>query len=210
FGTPQSCRGSSTGKFRLPSAACLIFAFCIAAAIASPAQTFTTLVSFDGTNGAYPSAGLAQGPNGNFYGTTYGGGANNEGGTIFETTPAGVLTTFYDFCAQSDCSDGSTPDGLMLAANGNFYGVTESGGVGRGTIFEITPTGQLTTIYSFCFQNPTDCENHPRNPEGTLAQGRNGNLYGTTSNGGNFEFSGPGTVFEITPAGKFTTLYNFC
>ncbi len=222
FGTPQSCRGSSTGKFRLPSAACLIFAFCIAAAIASPAQTFTTLVSFDGTNGAYPSAGLAQGPNGNFYGTTLGTVAvgtvcsNGEPacGTVFEITPAGALSTLYAFCPEGNCSGGGEPLGLTLAASGNFYGITFTGGSsaypGAGTIFEITPAGQLTTIYDFCSQ--TGCGDG-LNPVGTLVQASDGNLYGTTEQGGTnpdcpYE-PGCGTVFKITPKGELTTLHNF-
>ncbi len=179
------------GKFNLARTACIIFAFCIAAGIASPAQTYTTLLSFDGTNGADPSASLVQGPNGGFYGTA--------SPTVFEVTPEGGLTTLYDSV--------SVPLGLTLATDRNYYGMTEGGGAHEdGTIFEITPAGQLTTIYSFC--SGTECET-PTYPEGTLVQGRNGNLYGTTLNGGTAD---AGAVFEITPGGefKFTTLYSFC
>jgi uncharacterized repeat protein (TIGR03803 family) len=78
----------------------------LATAIALPAQTFTTLHSFDGTDGDSPRAGLVQATNGDFYGTTYSGGNQNTG-TLFKITPSGTLTTLYSFCAQSGCTDGS-------------------------------------------------------------------------------------------------------
>jgi len=203
FGAARNRRGSNMRKFSLASAACLIFAFCIAAAIASPAQTYTTLASFDGTDGADPVAGLVQGTDGNFYGTAFAGGTNNEG-TVFKISPAGKLTTLYTFCSQPNCSDGALPNELMLATNGNLYGVTESGGIDQtGTIFEITSSGQFTTIYRFCSQ--PDC-NDGVHPVGPLVQGRNGNLYGTTYQGG---LNGVGTIFELTPASELTTLHTF-
>jgi uncharacterized repeat protein (TIGR03803 family) len=192
----------STGKFGLARTASLLFAFCIAAVIASPAQTFTTLASFDGTNGASSYAGLVQGTNGNFYGTTLGGGTNGEG-TVFDITPAGKLTTLYNFCSQPNCSDGAGPRGLILAANGNLYGITSYQEAGNlGTIFEITPAGKLTTIYRFCSQPECDDGILPS----SLLQASNENFYGTTSNGGT---NGTGTVFELTPKGKLTTLHTF-
>src|SRR5208282_3654441 len=92
----------------------------IATAIASPAQTFTTLASFDGTNGEEPVGSLVQGLNGNFYGTTYVGGVNSSDcdgdgcGTVFEITPAGQLTTLYSFCSQPNCADGEYPAGGLM------------------------------------------------------------------------------------------------
>ncbi len=200
----RSCGARRSGELSLAKTACFIFfVFCITSAIASPAQTFTTLVSFDGADGAYPYAALVQGANGNFYGTTYDGGTHSDG-TVFEMTQAGELTTLYNFCAQPNCSDGAVPYGLMLATNGNFYGITYNGGIDNtGTIFEITPAGQLTTIYRFCSQ--TECDDGIW-PRGTLLQGRNGNFYGTTSHGG---VNGAGTVFEVTAAGALTTLHTF-
>ncbi len=191
-----------------------ILLLCAAMAIASPAQTLTTLVSFDGTNGATPSAGLVQGTDGNFYGTTALGGANG-GGTVFKMTPSGTLTTLYSFCAQTGCTDGTEPlAGLVQATNGNFYGTTFEGGdltcssTGCGTVFEITPGGTLTTLHSFDGAN-----NDGEFPSAGLVQATNGNLYGTTS-GGDLTCTGPhpidcGSVFEITPAGTLTTLYSF-
>jgi uncharacterized repeat protein (TIGR03803 family) len=160
--------------------------------------------------------GVIQGRDGNFYGTTIEGSANNNAicngvgcGTLFKVTSAGKFTTLYNFCSLSNCSDGAIPNGLLLQAeNGNFYGATggdlnvENGpceGPPCGTIFEITPAGKLTTLYSFCLK--TNCPDGAT-PTGSLVQAANGNLYGTTFN--------PGTVFEITPAGKLKTLYRFC
>ncbi len=158
------------------------------------------------TDGGFPYAGLVAGPSGNLYGTTEFGGKHG-GGTVFEITPTGTLTTLYNFCSASGCTDGESPDsGLVLAANGNFYGATFSGGVNGsyGTIFKITPAGALTTLYSFCAQN--GCPDG-KGPQATLVQGAGGNLFGTTVFGG---ASGDGTVFEISPTGMLTTLYSFC
>jgi uncharacterized repeat protein (TIGR03803 family) len=92
-------------------------------------QTFTTVLNFGGRNGDLPEyMSLIQGKDGELYGTTLFGGANNQG-TAFKMTPAGFLTTIYSFCAQPSCTDGNQPAaGLVLAADGNFYGTTEFGG----------------------------------------------------------------------------------
>jgi uncharacterized repeat protein (TIGR03803 family) len=193
----------------------LVVALWLATAIASPAQTFTTLVSFDGTNGAMPDAGLVQGRDGNFYGTTYGGGnvsCSDGCGTVFKITPAGTLNTIYSFCTQPMCGDGSNPTGLVLATDGNFYGTTYHGGNpsctydarGCGTVFKITPTDTLTTIYDFCSQ--TNCTDGAY-PSAKLVQGTDGNFYGTSSEGGAGQCCG--TIFKISPTGKLTTLRRF-
>jgi uncharacterized repeat protein (TIGR03803 family) len=158
------------------------------------------------TDGGFPYAGLVLSSSGNLYGTTEFGGTHG-GGTVFEITPTGTLTTLHDFCSESGCSDGESPySGLVLAANGNFYGATFSGGANGpyGTIYKMTPAGALTTIYSFCSQS--GCPDG-RGPDATLVQGSGGDLYGTTSFGG---AAGDGTVFKITPTGALTTLYSFC
>jgi uncharacterized repeat protein (TIGR03803 family) len=126
--------------------ASVVLATCTAMAIALRAQNFTTLHSFDGPDGANPLwAGLVQATNGDFYGTTSGGGANGNYGTVFKITPSGTLTTLYTFCSQyvdSVCTDGEEPyAGLIEAANGNLYGTTNGGGAnGQGTVFKVTPT----------------------------------------------------------------------
>ena len=175
---------------------------------ALPAQTLQTLFTFDGTDGKEPVGDLVQATDGSLYGSTVqeGAGPYGSGGTIFKITPGGSLTTVYNFCSQSGCTDGSLPRGaLVQAANGNFYGITEFGGADdAGTVFKITPSGTLTTLYSFCSQsNCTDGEN----PYAGLLLANNGNLYGMTYTGGLY---GGGTVFEITPSGTLTTLYSFC
>jgi uncharacterized repeat protein (TIGR03803 family) len=174
----------------------------------------TTLYSFcSQTNcidGKYPTSQLVLGINGNFYGATYGGGANG-GGTIFQVTPGGNLITLYSFCSQTNCNDGSGPGGLMLATSGAFYGVTSTGGANLGgTIFEITPAGKLSTLYSFCSQSNCTDGYGPS----TVVQVASGVFYGITNQGGANCLdglpSGCGTVFEITPKGVLKTLYSFC
>jgi uncharacterized repeat protein (TIGR03803 family) len=180
--------------------ACVVLLFCAATTIASPAKTsFTTLVSFDGTNGADPGfMSLVQATDGNFYGTTGTGGANGLG-TVFKITAGGKLTTLYSFGG----ADGEVPNGgLLQASNGNFYGTTTYGGAnGLGTIFKITAGGTLTLLHSF---NGADGDN----PNAGLVQATDGSLYGTTLGGGGANDSG--TVFKITPGGTLTMLYSFC
>jgi uncharacterized repeat protein (TIGR03803 family) len=169
------------------------------------AQTFTTLHSFDNGDGGNPVASLVQATNGALYGTASSGGANGAG-TVFKISTAGKLTTLHNFCSQSNCTDGYGPVApLIQATNEVLYGTASSGGAnGAGTVFQITAAGKLTTLYSFCSQsNCTDGEA----PLAPLVQASNGDLYGTTSGGG---ANGAGTVFQITTAGKLTTLYNFC
>jgi uncharacterized protein (TIGR03437 family) len=182
----------------------LLFA---AATIPSPAQTLTTLVDFNVSDGQSPSS-LVQGTDGNFYGTTFQGGmGEGQVGTVFKVTPAGTLTTLHNFCSQApSCSDGQYPQsGLIQASDGNFYGTTSGDVEGAGgTIFKITPGGTLTTLYRFC--PPAACADGSW-PLAALIQASDGNFYGTTSHGG---VNDQGTVFKITPAGTLTTLYSFC
>jgi uncharacterized repeat protein (TIGR03803 family) len=193
---------------------CVVLMFCLNAITVLPAQTLTTLTSFNRTDGSGPWS-LVQGIDGNFYGTTQIGGATNAHcsggcGTVFKITSTGTLTTLYSFCAQggNSCPDGDSPyAGLVQGADGNLYGTTNQGGAdcidngGCGTFFEITPAGTLTTLYSF-----TGGANGSA-PFGGLVQAANGSFYGTTALGGAHN---AGTVFTITPAGALTTLYSFC
>jgi uncharacterized repeat protein (TIGR03803 family) len=184
-------------KLRLWKTVLFLWVFCAASEIASPAQTFTTVVNFAGTDGANPATGsLVQGVDGNFYGTTSRGAASGFG-TVFKITPAGTLTTLHSF----DGADGQFPyAGLVQATSGNLYGTTLEGGAGgNGTVFEIAPGGKLVTLHAFDGADGA-------NPAAALVQATNGNLYGTTFGGG---ANGNGTVFEISPGGKLATLHAF-
>jgi uncharacterized repeat protein (TIGR03803 family) len=191
--------------------ACITVLLCVATAIAAPAQTFSPILQFDGTDGASPYlASLTRGAGGYMYGTTPLGGAYGEG-SVFQLTSTGAIVTLYSFCAQSLCVDGQNPDAVvLLAPNGDIYGTTAGGGNnGAGTIFKITSGGTLTTLHSFCAQ--AGCPDG-KNPYGGLILAPDGNFYGTTSVGGNggcaFHY-GCGTVFKITPEGVLTTLHTF-
>src|ERR1039458_2642024 len=210
---------SELGKLDGGKRACAVLTLCAATAIALPAQTVTTLFSFDYTDGSGPTGALGQATDGNLYGPTYGGGAKG-GGTVFKITPGGAETTLYSFCSKGGCTDGSSPSyaGLVQATNGNFYGTTTTGGAnctltgGCGTGFTITPSGKLTTLHSFG-GSPTD----GAFPLAALVQATNGDFYGTTFNGGASSSAdcsligtpGRGTVFKMTASGELTTLHSF-
>jgi len=185
-----------------------LFILCAITAVMSvSAQTLTTLYSFDAKDGAYSSAGLVQATDGDFYGTNSRGGAHGKG-TVFKITPSGTLRTLYNFCPQSGCQDGAFPfAALVQATNGDLYGTTAGGGVhgNYGTVFKITLSGKLTTLYSFCSQS--GCTDGEMPYRSALVQATNGDLYGTTFEGGS---DGNGTIFKITPGGTLTTIYTFC
>jgi uncharacterized repeat protein (TIGR03803 family) len=174
----------------------------------TPRGTLTTLHSFDNAGGCFPEAGLVQGTDGNFYGTTSQGGVGGYcgnlpvgSGTIFKITPDGTLTTLHFFCSLDNCADGRAPYGeLVQAIDGNFYGTTNGGGANgdRGTIFRVTPGGAFTTLYSFCSQ--PNCADGIL-PYGKLMQADDGNFYGTTYEGGT---NGGGTVFRFQPSYALT------
>jgi len=183
----------------------------------APDGTFTNLFFFNGTNGVFPNT-LMQGPDGNFYGTTLGGGAgyidpaHNSYGTVFKVAMDGTFTTLVSFAG----TNGEAPAGLVQGRDGSFYGWTPYGGpayadghpkAGNGTVFKVTPDGTFTTLVFFTGTNGSvpNC----------LLKGNDGNLYGTTSYGGT-GFSRPppgttgyGTVFKLTPDGTLTTLALF-
>jgi uncharacterized repeat protein (TIGR03803 family) len=223
--------------------------------IPAQAQNFTVLYFFQGTTGnigAYPQ-GLVQGTDGSLYGVTHAGGDQFSAGTFFKISTSGTQKTLCKFFDVGACRNAQAPAanlilgkngsfygvdqlgdiirlssrgklkvlyangnnipraGLILASNGNFYGTTVNGGTNnQGTVFEMTAAGKLTTLYSFCsvFQNNA-CQDGAQ-PSFALVQGSDGNLYGTTSVGGNDGVnSGYGTIFKMTLAGSLTTIYNF-
>ena len=156
--------------------------------------------------------GLSFDAKGNLYGGTGGGGDHNDG-TIFQLTPGAhgwTLTTLHSFDGQ----DGGTPNGgLIFDATGNLYGTASTGGkavYGGGTVFEMTPDScgwSFHVPYDFCLQ--LHCPDGSA-PEAGVILDKEGNLYGTTSAGG--EYSG-GAVFELTPGSDGwgeNLLYSFC
>ncbi len=164
----------------------------------SPTGKFNTLHIFADTDGASPQAPLIEGPDGAFYGAAFFGGPHDHG-TIFRITAGGKFTILYNFCSLQKCTDGWGPAaGLILGTDGNFYGTSEFGGTHNyGTIFEITPAGTLTTLYSFCSQ--TNCADGVY-PLAGLAQGTDGTFYGTTWRGGTSKKCTGlcGTVFSLS------------
>src|SRR5579862_1172445 len=179
---------------------------------ASDAQTVKTLASFDGTNGNSPYLmAPLQGFDGKLYGATANGGINActlygssmSCGVVFDTTTSGTVTVLHNF----DGTDGASPDGTLAQdGHGNFYGVTQYGGPntacaafgasGCGTVFKITPRGVFTPLYSFC--SLANCADGA-NPTGGLLLAVDGNLYGATIYGGNYQDCsgyGCGTIFR--------------
>src|SRR5580704_12356660 len=167
----------------------------------------TALTNFNGTNGASPFQTLTLGKDGNFYGTTEGGGTNGEG-TVYKVTTNGTLTSLYSFSPLvSNGSIGTNDTGaepnapLILGMDGNFYGAAGHGGTnGYGTLFKVTTNGTVTAFVTF---NKT---NGATPTVGALVQGPDGNFYGGTINGGT---NNSGTVFKVTTNGTLMPLYSF-
>jgi len=164
--------------------------------------TEKTLYRFTGgADGNIPLAGLVLDSSGNLYGTTIGGGAYGYG-TVFKLTPDGTETVLFSF-QFSESSVGN----LALDSGGNLYGVTgnaHNGGAGGGSIFKLTSTGTKTVLYSFTGPDGDG-------PSGVILD-KQGNLYGTTANGGVGAGCVPvgcGVVFQVTPNGTEKVLYNF-
>jgi uncharacterized repeat protein (TIGR03803 family) len=158
--------------------------------------SLTTLFSFTLGfigNGVLPFAGLLQAIDGNLYGTAAAGGTG--GGTVFKITLTGKFTVLYSFCAQPNCTDGSSPGELVQATDGNLYGVTYAGGTdvndcygsGCGTIFSITPRGGFTTLHSFYPPDGTQ-------PEAAMIQDTTGLFFGGADGGGS---NGHGTIYSL-------------
>src|ERR1051326_3143611 len=163
------------------------------------AGNLTTLHSFTGfpNDGADPVAGLIQGSDGNFYGTTALGGMFAQG-TLFRVTPAGAVTIVHSFSGVF--GDGSVPmSALVQASDGSFFGTTALGGThSKGTVFR-TVLGVVATLHSFGGSEGA-------NPAGKLVRGSDGNFYGTPVRGGAHNV---GTAFKVTPLGSFTMLHSF-
>ena len=166
--------------------------------------TKTILHNFGGTkDGQFPSAGLVMDASGNLYGTTEGGGAfgngqNNVGGTAYKLAKSGTTWTETVIHSFGSGTDGAVPrSNLTLDTAGNVYGTTPQGGAqASGTVFKISPQSgggwKESILYSF---NPGNFEDGDRPVAGVIFD-NSGNLYGTTTFGGE---QGGGIVFELSP-----------
>ncbi|HLV80721.1 MAG TPA: choice-of-anchor tandem repeat GloVer-containing protein, partial [Chthonomonadaceae bacterium] len=172
--------------------------------IATNGTAFTTLHSFQGTDGSNPYAGLCQASSGTLCGTCFSGGANSVG-SIYALGPDGSgFTVLHSF---NGGSDGANPDsGLILGSDGLLHGATYYGplnGRSLGTLFALTPTGSsFSTLFAFDagFSDGTQAG------YGSLALGRDGCYYGTTETGGDYN---SGTLYKIAPSGQLTILHHF-
>ena len=194
----------------------------------SHGANLTPLVSFSGADGSNPQGKLISDAQGNLFGTTELGGANGQGvfshGTVFELAKtasgyASTPTTLVSFCSLPNCADGEHPAGGLIAdANGDLFGTTQSGGAnGRGAVFEIVKTASgyastPTILVDFC--SLANCADGAA-PSAGLIFDTDGNLFGTTRDGGVNGGSFSGTVFEIPKilggyASTPTTLVSFC
>jgi uncharacterized repeat protein (TIGR03803 family) len=171
----------------------------------------SVLHPFEIADGAYPSGGLVRDTAGNLFGTAYQGGLQNcmfsvlGCGTVFKVDTTGTYSVLYSFKGPEAGPDGAFPQaGLTLDPAGNLYSTTGAGGSARasacpslaqgencGTIFQVTPAGNETVLYSF------------KAPAGGAVSGlvrdAVGNLYGLVG----------GTAFKLDPAGQKTDLYTF-
>jgi uncharacterized repeat protein (TIGR03803 family) len=155
---------------------------------------------FDGTDGAYPMAGLTRAGR-TLYGVTSGGGTNRDG-VIFSIGLDGMnFRVLHDFLG----SDGSYPVASLLAVRDRLYGTTRNGGAsGDGTVFSIDADGSdFQTLYSF------KAGSDGSYPQGALIDVR-GTLFGTTASGGHFQSGGgAGTVFTISKSGNEDVIFTF-
>ena len=202
--------------FRLRAAGTLVLGIASMAVLftvpPAQAQTFTVIHTFTGSDGAYPAYGLAMDRLGNYYGTTFDGGANNQGAVfkLRQTNENWLLYSLYNFTGGAD---GNGPGGITVTSNGALYGTTDIGYL--GAVWQLRPDPRLavsvlqpwtlSTIHS-CTGAP-DC--HDLSSSAALLSDRSGNLYGVSSYGGQYD---AGAVYELTPSGgswTYTTLYSF-
>jgi uncharacterized repeat protein (TIGR03803 family) len=166
----------------------------------TPAGTLTSLYQFDGNEAGSPIYPVLQGQNGDMYGVTQG----THYGTFFKLTTKGVIT-IYPF----DYTDGYEPNLPTQGSDGNFYGTTQYGGGGTcecGVIYKATPAGKITVLHVFTGDVSATSYDGNR-PIGVLVQDNDGNLWGTTYQGGKYN---EGTIFKIATSGKdYELVYSF-
>lgn len=172
--------------------------------VATTGQFQVIYTFLGGGDGAFPEGGLIQDSAGNLYGTTNAGGAFGFG-TVFKLTTSGVKTILHSF----DGNDGAYPVGqLLLDSEGNLYGVANQGGTDQvGTAYKIDSSGTFSVLFNF------DGGTNGAYPGGGLVEDAGGNLYGTTSRGGdnNCNNGGPGcgVIYEINSSGVESVLHTF-
>jgi len=181
------------------------------------------------TDGGSSLAALVMDQAGNLYGTSPGGGANGQGGTVFELVPSGhnwKHKTLYSFCSLANCADGNGPSAsLIVDTSGNLYGTTRHGGPygnDAGTAFELIRKGngwKFKQLYAFCAQQPCLDGNAPSSglayvgaAAGSPYDGTSA-LFGTTTAGGAGAVAPEGVAFRLDPQNnrwKQTVVYAFC
>ena len=173
----------------------------------TPSGKLTDLYNFCSkprcTDGSSPATPPVVGTDGNLYGTA-GGGILNQG-VVYKWSLSGGYSVLYSFCPTHPCTGGAGPGAIVLGADGNFYGAAGGGNASNGgIIFSITPAGVLKVVHTFCSAGPNCPDGAGPN---TPILGTDGNFHGVTAGGGSL---GGGVLYELTPAGKYSVLYNFC
>lgn len=178
--------------------------------IATDGTDYSVIHEFNGSDGENPEGALIVGSDGLLYGTTLVGGSANRG-TVYRIATTGNQEVLYSFPRLGAFSDegmatnatGANPRaGLMLSADGNYYGTAAQGGqYGHGTVFRMTPAGEVSVLYAF--KGPYFDGSGPLAP---VVQDGLGNFYGTTRAGGPYH---SGTAWKIAPDGAFTLLHAF-
>jgi uncharacterized repeat protein (TIGR03803 family) len=178
--------------------------------IALDGSNFSIIHHFNGADGENPEGQLVVGANGELYGTTLQGGSSNRG-AIYRISTSGVYTLLYSFPSLSAFGSvgtavnatGANPRaGLLLAADGNFYGTAYQGGPGgNGTVFRMTPAGAVTVFHAF-----TGPKRDGGFPLSSLTQDAQGNFYGTTQTGGSQDV---GSAYRLSSSGEYTLLHGF-
>ncbi len=165
----------------------------------TPDGTVTTVHEFVGSDGEYPMSGLVQDAAGNLYGTTRGGGPGPDPGVVYKITPQGT------FSVLTAGGGGVLYAPLLIASDGNLWGVSDNGGSGYGSVFRVGTDGSnLAVLYSFCSQ--PNCADGAH-PIAGLVEAPDHNFYGTATYGGTV--GDYGVVFRITPSGAYTVLHSF-
>jgi uncharacterized repeat protein (TIGR03803 family) len=202
-------------RYFLPQLGITLFAVMLAATpIALHAQTYTAIYNF-ASHSCDPinprlSGTISQGRDGSLYSSTAGGGCFNNG-AVFKITPKGKLTVIHSFRLNQK-GDGIGPEsGVALTTDGTFWGTNEGEDFNVGNIFKTTSGGKVTN-YDNAFGGTNDVNGSE--PVAPPVQGRDGNLYGMTTSGGNtakctYGNGGCGVIYRITPGGKYKVIYTF-